>query len=250
MPAPAKFVWDTHLSALRPGIRDVGRRLGFDRPISVENNACARAYGASLFQRELLNNVPTFAYLIIHAGIACPLILNSANSFGSIVGAGEVGHMVMEPNGPQCTCGNHGCLEAISSDRAIISRCMDVLARGGAPVLRSLCRKGNEPSMAQILEAQQAGDADVYPIVERAVYTLGLAIANIDNFTCPHTMLIEGELFRSQDNRRMLLDVAHRNICKVTRSDTDFVFVEPDKLSGARGAAAVAIFHNIQAAAE
>ena len=104
--------------------------------------------------------------------------------------------------------------------------------------------------MAQILEAQQAGDADVYPIVERAVYTLGLAIANIDNFTCPHTMLIEGELFRSQDNRRMLLDVAHRNICKVTRSDTDFVFVEPDKLSGARGAAAVAIFHNIQAAAE
>lgn len=234
----------------KPILRDVRRRLGFHRPISVENNACARAYGASLFRRELLNNVPTFAYLFIHAGIACPLILNSANSFGSIVGAGEVGHMVMEPNGPQCTCGNHGCLEAISSDQAIIGRCMDALARGGAPILRSLCRKGDEPSMAQILEAQQAGDADVYPIVEKAVYTLGLAIANIDNFTCPHTMLIEGKLFRSQDNRRMLLDVVHRNICKVTRTDTDFVFVEPDNLSGARGAAAVAIFHDLQAPAE
>lgn len=234
----------------KPILRDVRRRLGFHRPISVENNACARAYGASLFRRELLNNVPTFAYLFIHAGIACPLILNSANSFGSIVGAGEVGHMVMEPNGPQCTCGNHGCLEAISSDQAIIGRCMDALARGGAPILRSLCRKGDEPSMAQILEAQQAGDADVYPIVEKAVYTLGLAIANIDNFTCPHTMLIEGKLFRSQDNRRMLLDVVHRNICKVTRTDTNFVFVEPDNLSGARGAAAVAIFHDLQAPAE
>lgn len=234
----------------KPILRDVRRRLGFHRPISVENNACARAYGASLFRRELLNNVPTFAYLFIHAGIACPLILNSANSFGSIVGAGEVGHMVMEPNGPQCTCGNHGCLEAISSDQAIIGRCMDALARGGAPILRSLCRKGDEPSMAQILEAQQAGDADVYPIVEKAVYTLGLAIANIDNFTCPHTMLIEGKLFRSQDNRRMLLDVVHRNICKVTRTDTDFVFVEPDNLSGARGAAAVAIFQDLQAPAE
>lgn len=234
----------------KPILRDVRRRLGFHRPISVENNACARAYGASLFQRELLNNVPTFAYLFIHAGIACPLILNSANSFGSIVGSGEVGHMVMEPNGPQCTCGNHGCLEAISSDRAIIGRCMDALARGGAPILRSLCHKGDEPSMTQILEAQQAGDADVYPIVERAVYTLGLAIANIDNFTCPHTMLIEGELFRSQDNRRMLLDVVHRNICKVTRTDTSFVFVEPDNLSGARGAAAVAIFHDLQTPAE
>lgn len=234
----------------KPILRDVSRRLGFSGPLSVENNACARAYGASLFQRELLNNVPTFAYLFIHMGIACPLILNSSSSFGSIVGAGEVGHMVMEPNGPQCTCGNHGCLEAISSDRAIIGRCMDALARGGAPILRSLCPKGEEPSMAQILKAQQAGDADVYLIVEKAVYTLGLAIANIDNFTCPHTMLIEGELFRSPDNRRMLLDVVHRNICKVTRTDTDFVFVEPDNLSGARGAAAVAIFHDLQAAAE
>lgn len=234
----------------KPILRDVGRRLNLRCPVTVENNACARAYGASLFRRELLNNVPTFAYLFIHAGIACPLILNTSNAFGSIVGAGEVGHMVMEPNGPQCTCGNHGCLEAISSDRAIISRSMDALARGGAPILRSLCPVGEEPSMAHILQAQQTGDADVYLIVERAVYTLGLAIANIDNFTCPHTMLIEGKLFRSSANRRQLLDVVHRNICKVTRTDTNFVFVEPDEFSGARGAAAVAIFHDLQTAAE
>jgi len=228
----------------------VGRRLDLRCPITVENNACARAYGASLFQRELLNNVPTFAYLFIHAGIACPLILNQSSAFGSIVGAGEVGHMVMEPNGPQCTCGNHGCLEAISSDRAIIARCMDALARGGAPILRSLCPMGEEPAMAHILQAQRDGDTDVSPIVERAVYTLGLAIANIGNFTCPHTMLIEGKLFRSEDNRRQLLEVVHRNICKVTGTDTDFVFVEPNEFSGARGAAAVAIFHDLQTAAE
>ncbi len=104
--------------------------------------------------------------------------------------------------------------------------------------------------MAHILQAQQSGDADVYLIVERAVYTLGLAIANIDNFTCPHTMLIEGKLFREPANRQQLLDVVHRNICKVTRTDTDFVFVEPDEFSGARGAAAVAIFHDLQTVAE
>lgn len=234
----------------KPILRDVGRRLTLDCPVSVENNACARAYGASLFQRELLNNVPTFAYLFIHAGIACPLILNTSSAFGSIVGAGEVGHMVMEPNGPQCTCGNHGCLEAISSDRAVIARCMDALARGGAPVLRSLCPVGEEPAMTHILQAQREGDADVCRVVERAVYTLGLAIANIDNFTCPHAMLIEGKLFRSEDNRRQLLDVVRRNVCNVKRADTDFVFVEPDGFSGARGAAAVAIFHHLQSAAE
>ncbi len=234
----------------KPVLRDVGRRLDLLHcPITVENNACARAYGASLFQRELLNNVPTFAYLFIHVGIACPLILNLSSAFGSIVGAGEVGHMVMEPNGPQCTCGNHGCLEAISSDRAIIARCMDALARGGAPTLRALCPVGEEPTMARILQAQRDGDPDVCPIVERAVYTLGLAIANIGNFTCPHTMLIEGKLFRSEDNRRQLLEVVHRNICKVTGTATHLVFVEPNELSGARGAAAVAIFNDLQTVA-
>ncbi len=234
----------------KPILRDVGRRLNLQCPVTVENNACARAYGASLFQRELLNSAPTFAYLFIHTGIACPLILNTSSAFGSIVGAGEVGHMVMEPNGPQCTCGNHGCLEAISSDRAVIARCMDALARGGASVLRSLCPVGEEPSMEHILQAQRQGDADVCRVVERAVYTLGLAIANIDNFTCPHAMLIEGKLFRSEDNQRQLLEAVHRNVCNVKRADTDFVFVEPDEFSGARGAAAVAIFHDLQSAPE
>lgn len=231
-------------------LRDVRHRLDFHKPIRVENNACARACGASLFQRELLNDVPTFAYLFISTGIACPLILNTSSAYGSIVGAGEVGHMVMEPNGPQCTCGNHGCLESISSNRAIIARCMEALAKGESPILRALCPRGEEPAMAQILQAQEQGDPAVYRIVERAVYTLGVAIANIDNFTCPHTMLIEGELFGSAANRRQLLDVARRNICKVTRSDTSFVFVEPDPYSGARGAAATAIAHGLERYAE
>ena len=231
-------------------LRDVRRCLDFDRPISIENNACARACAASLFRRELLNDVPTFAYLFIHTGIACPLILNTSSSYGSIVGAGEVGHMVMEPNGPQCTCGNHGCLEAISSNQAIIARCMEALAKGEAPILRSLCPKGEVPTISHILQAQEAGDPAVYLIVERAVYTLGVAIANIDNFTCPHAMLIDGELFRSPANRQHLLDVARRNICKSTRSDTNFIFVEPDRYSGAIGAAATAIAHALQTYAE
>ena len=104
--------------------------------------------------------------------------------------------------------------------------------------------------MEHILQAQRQGDADVCRVVERAVYTLGLAIANIDNFTCPHAMLIEGKLFRSEDNQRQLLDAVHRNVCNVKRADTDFVFVEPDEVSCARGAAAVAIFHDLQSAPE
>ena len=84
------------LEELRPSLNwsrrdvrgDVAALTGYAGPISVENNACARAYGAQLFRREELGDAQTFAYLFINVGIACPLVLNTSGDFGSVVGAG------------------------------------------------------------------------------------------------------------------------------------------------------------------
>lgn len=224
---------------------DMAARTGYAGPISVENNACARAYGAQLFQREVLGDAQTFAYLFINQGIACPLVLNTATAFGSLVGAGEVGHMVMVPGGLQCSCGNRGCLEAYASDRAVLDRCAGLLARGRAPRLRALCGE-DAPAMEHVLAALDQGDGDVEEIVERAVYILGVAVANINNFACPDKMLIEGKLFCRRENRGRLLEVARRNLCGVIRSGTEFIFVEPAVCSGAMGAAAMAICKDLE----
>ena len=112
------------LEELRPSLNwsrrdvrgDVAALTGYAGPISVENNACARAYGAQLFRREELGDAQTFAYLFINVGIACPLVLNTSGDFGSVVGAGEVGYMVMDPDGPPCDGGGRGSLECYSSE--------------------------------------------------------------------------------------------------------------------------------------
>ncbi|MDE7219215.1 MAG: ROK family transcriptional regulator [Oscillospiraceae bacterium] len=224
---------------------DIARLTGYEGPISVENNACARAYGAQLFQREVLGDAQTFAYLFINQGIACPLVLNTATAFGSLVGAGEVGHMVMVPGGLRCSCGNQGCLEAYASDRAVLDRCAALLDGGRAPRLRELC--GTEgPAMEHVLTALDQGDRDVAEVVERAVYILGVAVANINNFACPDKMLIEGKLFCRQENRDHLLTVVRANLCGVIRSGTEFIFVEPEACSGAMGAAAMAICKDLE----
>ncbi len=223
---------------------DMAALVGYNGPISVENNACARAYGAQLFRREALGDVQTFAYLFINVGIACPLVLNTASVFGSVVGAGEVGHMVMERGGLRCNCGNRGCLEAYASDWAVLGRCRDALAAGRAPVLRQICG-GRPATMELLLEAQGAGDPDAAEIVEKAVHTLGVAVANIHNFACPSRMLIEGKLFCRQENRERLLEVVRRNLCSVIRTG-EFIFVEPDPFSGAVGAAAVSICKDLE----
>lgn len=220
---------------------DFKQLTGYEGDVAVENNACARASGVKLYRRELLSDVQSFVYLFVDRGIACPLIVNSFHYTESVVGAGEVGHMVMEPGGARCSCGNDGCLEAYSSDRAVIDRCVEAMADGKASVLREICKEDQRPSIAQILAAQKAGDPQVCRIVKKAVYTLGIAVANIVNFTSPDTILIDCKLFSEEENRKLILDTARKNLCNKTYRGVQSVFVEPSNDSGAKGAAAVAI---------
>lgn len=224
---------------------DIAALTGYTGPVSVENNACARAYGVQVFQRELLTEGRSFAYLFISDGIACPLVPVTDDFVGSVVGMGELGHTVMDPEGPLCRCGSRGCLEAYSSDWAVTSRCARALDEGKAPILRRLCG-GRRPSMDAILQAQAAGDSDVRRIIREAIYMLGLAAVNVSNFAGPSLMNIDGKLFQSGENRGALAEVVHKNLCGIIRSRTELVFVEPDRLSGAKGVAALSIFRELE----
>lgn len=228
----------------KPVRDDVRALTGFNGPICIENNACARAYGLRLTKRELLKDIHNFTYFFISRGIACPLFLDTNNVVGSVVGAGEIGHMIMQPNGLLCSCGNRGCLEAYSSDTAVISRCQEAMDHDQAVLLRALCH-GEPPTMQNIISAQMAGDEDVRRIVERAVNMLGLAMANVVNFASSHIMFIDGVLFGVPENREQLLNVIHTNLCNALHPGTEFRFVEPDDYSGANGAAALAIHYSL-----
>jgi predicted NBD/HSP70 family sugar kinase len=223
---------------------DVARLTGYNGPISVENNACARAYATQLFRRQLLNNVPSFAYMYVSTGIASPFILNNFSELSAPIGAGEAGHMVMNANGPKCRCGNNGCLEAFSSDHAVIEKCAQAMERGEAPILKKIC-ECTEPAMKDVLEAQKQGDTSVQAIIDEAVFYLGLAIANIDNFVRPHSIFIEGVLFSNDNNRDLLLKTIHHNLYRATLTDINFFFIEADEFSGAKCAAAVAIRNDL-----
>lgn len=223
---------------------DVASMTGYSGPISVENNACARAYGLRLLQKDLLMDVHNFTYFFISRGIACPLFLDTGNVVGSVVGAGEVGHMIMQPDGLLCSCGNRGCLEAYSSDVAVITRCKEALQQGKASLLQRFCPDG-EPSMHDIIAAQSAGDEDVRKIAQEAVYRIGIAVANVVNFASSRIMFIDGVLFGVPENRELLLNVIHTNLCNALHSDTEFRFVEPNDYSGANGAAALAIHDSL-----
>lgn len=224
---------------------DFASALGFKGHVYIENNAMARAFALSLFSPGKLKDASSFAYMYVSTGIACPLLNDAKRHFGVVAGEGEVGHMVMNPDGPLCACGNHGCLETYSSEATILSKAKAAIENGKAPVLASLAGP-DDLTMEQIMEAQKQGDADVAAIIEEAVRYLGLAIANIDNFVKPECVAIECRLFDNLDNRELLMKEINRNLYRRTYNDYRFTFMKGDELSGARGAAAVAIKNDLE----
>ncbi len=219
-------------------VLDFSKLLGMDIPIYLENNAIARAYGLSIFDSKQLKKADTLAYMFVSAGIACPMLNNVRLHFGNIVGEGEVGHMIMNPDGPECGCGNHGCLEAYSSENAIRKKYEASLKNEDQD--RSL------PSIKDIIEKQMQGDKVADDVIDEAIFYLGLSIANIDNFVHPECVAIECKLFDNDENRKALLDVIHSNLYRETFSDYRFIFIKSDDYSGARGAAAIAVKHTLE----
>ena len=67
--------------------------------------------------------VSDFAFLYMGTGIGGAMFLSNNIYRGVSLNAGEFGHIVVEPNGPPCYCGNRGCLEAMCSPAAIVKRC-------------------------------------------------------------------------------------------------------------------------------
>ena len=104
-----------HDFALRDALE---QRLG--RPVIVENDARAAAIG--LHQRGVLGDLDDLAYLAVGTGIAAGVVLDGHLHRGARGLAGEIGHAIAESDGPTCTCGQHGCLEAFASGPAIARR--------------------------------------------------------------------------------------------------------------------------------
>lgn len=224
---------------------DVRKATGYNGNITVINNTCARVYGASLFNNSVFKGADHAAYMYVGTGIKCPLVFSLKNHLGSIVGEGEVGHMVVNPSGPQCECGNHGCLESYASENAILREADRVAREGKSPILSSLY-SDHTLTIGDLLYAMDQGDKTSIEIVTRALDYLSLAIANVNNFVKPDCVVVECKLFSREENKTIFEDALNRNLSWNSILDYDLSYVEYKVENGAMGAAAAAIKDNLQ----
>ena len=143
-------------------------RLGI--PTVVENDVRAAALG--LHRRRLFGQAESLALLAIGTGISAGVVLNGQLHRGALGLAGEIGHVIIDRDGPRCACGNTGCFEAVAAGPAIVAR-----TRAGWAARRD----GRDPDPTErdlagaegVFAAHAAGD----PIASEVIESAGRAIA-------------------------------------------------------------------------
>jgi predicted NBD/HSP70 family sugar kinase len=173
-----------------PGWRDLDPaeeiRSRLDVPVHLENDANVGALGESAFGAGAGADV--LVYVRLSDGIGAGLVLGGSLFRGARGIAGELGHVLVDPDGPICRCGNRGCLETAVAGSALV----ELLRRSHGPLtLPHMIRLANE------------GDAGARRVIADAGRVVGRALADVCNVLNPDRIVVGGELGEAGD---LLLD--------------------------------------------
>ncbi len=129
-------------------------------------------------------------YVTVSTGIGGGVIVDNRLLLGHCGFAGEVGHMTIDMHGPQCRCGNMGCLEAIASGTAIARRARELVASGVETALRGL--PPDEITAKKVAELAIQGDETSREILQQAGTALGVGMVNLIHLFNPQRIIIGG----------------------------------------------------------
>jgi N-acetylglucosamine repressor len=157
--------------------RDLSRRLGVDCALVHDSHALCLAeyvYGEA-------SNLDSFVVLEMSTGIGMGAMVNNMFVTGHSGFAGEIGHVPVMPDGPECRCGRRGCLETVASEWALLER----LAK----------EHGRKLDFDAMIAAARGGDKLVRSELERLAKYLAVALAYVVNVFDPQCVFINGRLF-------------------------------------------------------
>ncbi len=181
-------------------------------PIIVDNNVNFMTIGEKWFGQS--KNIETLAYIFFGTGIGFGTILPKLGLLrGQSNGAGELGHCTILPNGPRCVCGKDGCLEAIISEKYLVSK---YLSSQDKIVSKDI-------SINKLVELAKDGDTIAVRIVNEAIEYLGIGVSHIYNLFQPEIIVLSGNSFLTSPFTIDLLQRATEKHC--FSSDTKIKFI-------------------------
>jgi len=178
-----------------PVREEIERRIGTH--VILENNANVAALGEKWLGAG--RQVDSLCMITLGTGVGGGLVLNGKIWRGMTGMAGEVGHMTVEPDGPPCGCGSHGCIEQFASANAIKRMAVEAIAKGEAPELGRAMKEEPEFSSRIVYQMAVQGDPAAQEIFRKVGTALGISIASLVNVLNLPMYVVGGDVASAWD---------------------------------------------------
>ncbi len=180
--------------------KELEKLLGI--PVFVENDCNIGALG--VYAAELKSKPSSMVGIFVGTGIGGGIIINGELYGGAGHTAGEIGHMVLDINGPKCGCGNKGCFEALASRTAMFQQIKNAVKAGQKTILTEMLGPDlTDLRSGDLRKAIRKGDKFVDKVVEEAAEYIGIATANIINILNPEVVVLGGGVMEALQDEMM-----------------------------------------------
>ncbi|UMZ74939.1 ROK family protein [Natranaerofaba carboxydovora] len=176
-------------------VNNIERNL--DCSVIMDNDVNAAALAIKKYTEE---KYPNFLYISLGTGIGAGIVINHDIFYGDNYFSGEIGHTKVIHNGPKCSCGARGCLEAVASGGAIKNKAIYHIKKGSKSVIMELANNETYRITAkEVIKAWYMDDGLANMIMTEACTYIATAIYNLIISTGINTVFIGGGLSRAGD---------------------------------------------------
>ena len=214
-----------------------------DKPCFVENDANAAAYGE--FVAGAAKGANDAVCITLGTGVGGGIIINKKIYSGFNFAGAEIGHTVIDPNGPECTCGRRGCFEVFSSATGLVRMTKDAMLEDKSSVMWKMNEEEGKISARTAFNAMRAGDRAGKEVVDKYIHYLACGITNTINIFQPDILCIGGGVCNEGDPLLLPLKelVAKEIYTKNSSKNTEIVIAKLGNDAGIIGAAFLGLSH-------
>ena len=187
-------------------------------------------------------NDDNFIFFHVGRGMFCSYMYNGELYAKDNFLVGEIGHIVVHPNGELCECGKRGCLQTYGSEAWIIKKSQILFDNSETTYLKQLVSERNKITIETILKAYRLGDEGIIKILNSAINYLSITINNLSMMIDSSKIIIHGELFNEDLLKNLLEELLRQNINLLSKNiKQDILIKEYNNYNGALAAAALCV---------
>lgn len=173
----------------QPVKEQIEKGTGID--FTLDNDANVAALGERW--KGAGDNEPDVVFITLGTGVGGGIVMEGDLLHGVAGCAGEIGHITVDPNGFDCTCGKKGCLETVASATGIVQVARKLAEEyAGASELQQRLDNGEVITSKDVFELAEKEDPFAMMVVDHICYYLGLACGNIGNLLNPSSLILGG----------------------------------------------------------